>query len=174
MRRRVRRSAGRSASRAHRCTCDGGKEEEVKFPTITYVAHRNGKVSRRVILNRARAVKVALDYIPDDGREYFIVFLLTGAGHILGVHVVSIGTAEWCDSRPVEVFRVALLTPGCSRIVAVHNHPHGGTRLSKMDKRMSKELRKAGALLGIEVADYLVVSHHMPGSGERGYASAWK
>lgn len=144
------------------------------LPTFTYRVERIGKMSKQTIFNRRRAVAAALDYIPDDGREYFIVLLLTGTGHILGVHVVSIGTTEWCDSRPVEVFRPALLTAGCSRVVLVHNHPHGGTRLSKTDKKQARVLLKAGQLLGIEVADYLVVSHHVPGTGKPGFASAWK
>ena len=146
----------------------------MNVPTITYVAQRRGKIGRRAILNRSRAVKEALARIPDDGREYFIVFLLTGTGHVLGVHVVSIGTTDWCDSRPVEVFRVALLTAGCSRIIVAHNHPHGGTRLSKTDKKAARALLKAGQLFGIEVSDYLVVTHHMPGTGEPGSASAWQ
>lgn len=145
----------------------------MNVPTITYIAKRTGKVSKRTILSTSEAAQAALAHIPDDGREYFLVFLLTGVGHILGAHVVSIGTTDWCDSRPVEVFRAAILTPGCSRIIAVHNHPHGNTRLSKMDKRMSKSLRKAGKMLGIEVVDYLVVAHHVPGTGTTGYASAW-
>ena len=146
----------------------------MNLPTITYVAHREGKVSSRSVLNREQAVKVALDYIPDDGREYFIAILLTGQGHILGIHVVSVGTTDWCDSRPVEVFRPALLTAGCSRVVLVHNHPHGGTRLSARDKKTARGLVKAGHLLGIEVSDYLVVSHHVPGTGKPGSASMWQ
>jgi DNA repair protein RadC len=142
------------------------------IPVIDYEVRRTGIVPEKTVLNRKQAAKAAFTAIPDDGREYFIVFLLTGMGHVIGQHLVSIGTTEGTFSRPVEVFRAALLTPGCASIIAAHNHPNGSVRLSRADRRAAKSLTKAGALLGIHLSDYLVIAHHEPGTGRKAYASA--
>jgi len=145
------------------------------LPTINYFALATGpKVAKRPLRNTQQAADYARRIIPDDGREHFVVLLLNGVGHVLGAHVVSIGTVNTTASMPAEVFRAALLTPGCSAIIAVHNHPSGVVGLTQTDKRGAKALREAGKILGIEVLDYLVIVHRAVGTGKPAHAAFGK
>jgi DNA repair protein RadC len=53
---------------------------------------------------------------------------------------------------------------GSSRIILSHNHPSGDTNPSDEDINITKQLKKAGELIGIEVLDHVIV-------GKRGYWS---
>jgi DNA repair protein RadC len=144
------------------------------LPIIRYATHASGPpVSKRALRDTKHAAEYALGLIPDDGREYFIVLLLNGLGHVLGLHTVAIGTVDMVSSAPSEVYRAALLTPGCSAIIAVHNHPSGVVGLTKTDRRSAAALKKAGKILGVELFDYLVVVHRAVGTGKIAYA-AWQ
>jgi DNA repair protein RadC len=143
-----------------------------KLPIINYITQATGApVSKRALRNTRHAAEYALGLIPDDGREYFIVLLLNGLGHVLGLHTVAIGTVDTVSSMPSEVYRAALLTPGCSAIIAVHNHPSGVVGLTKTDRRAAVALKKAGKILGVELFDYLVIVHRAVGIGKFDFAA---
>ncbi len=47
--------------------------------------------------------------------------------------------------------------PNAPSVVLVHNHPSGDPEPSPPDIALTKELVKAGRVLGIEVADHVIV-----------------
>jgi DNA repair protein RadC len=57
---------------------------------------------------------------------------------------------------PREVFRDALLR-GASALFLAHNHPSGDASPSADDRAVTRRLAQAGALLGIDLLDHLVV-----------------
>lgn len=145
------------------------------LPLINYFALASGPfVAKRALRNTKQAAEYALDIIPDDGREHFIVLLLTGPGHVLGAHVAAIGTVDSVQSMPTEIYRAAILTPGCCAIIAVHNHPSGKVGLTKQDRINARALKKAGKILGIDMFDYLTVVHRAIGTGQSDYAAFGK
>lgn len=79
--------------------------------------------------------------------------------HYQVVHdeIISIGTVDANIVHPREVFRPAL---SCSAagIVLVHNHPSGTLDPSAEDIRVTKQIKEAGAFIGIELIDHLIVT----------------
>ena len=55
-----------------------------------------------------------------------------------------------------EVFRPALRESAVS-VALVHNHPSGNPEPSNDDIRLTRELYRAGELLGIEVVDHIII-----------------
>ena len=93
--------------------------------------------------------------------EHFVSLHLDAKHQVIGYHLVSQGTVSSSLVHPREVFKAALLT-NSSRIIVAHNHPSGNTLPSEDDKQTTVSLVKAGAILGIEVLDHLIVSfRHM-------------
>ena len=90
-------------------------------------------------------------------KEYFCVFFLDTQNRITGKEVVSIGTLNASLIHPRETFRTAVLKNCCSVIVA-HNHPSGSLEPSDEDLAVTKRLKDAGKLLGIEVLDHVIVT----------------
>jgi DNA repair protein RadC len=93
----------------------------------------------------------------DKKKEHFCVFFLDTQNHITGKEVVSIGTLNASLIHPRETFRTAILKNCCS-VIVVHNHPSGSLEPSDEDLAVTKRLKDAGKLLGIEVLDHVIVT----------------
>lgn len=93
----------------------------------------------------------------DDFQEKFSVALMTNKNEVKKMYLVSIGTIDSCNINPSDVFRPAILEPGCSRIAICHNHPSGDPTPSPEDIAVTKRLCEAGALLGISVIDHIII-----------------
>ncbi|MBD3615359.1 MAG: JAB domain-containing protein [Gracilimonas sp.] len=90
-------------------------------------------------------------------KEEFAVVLLDNAKKVLGWAKISSGGATATIVDPAMVYQVALLSHAHSILLA-HNHPSGILRASTADIHLTKRLKKAGRLLGIQVVDHLIIS----------------
>lgn len=70
--------------------------------------------------------------------------------------VISVGCLTSSLVHPREVFQEAVLARAAA-IVLFHNHPSGDPEPSADDLAMTRRLVAAGALMGIEVLDHLVL-----------------
>lgn len=75
---------------------------------------------------------------------------------VLNEGTVSLGGLNTTSIRPADIFRTAI-TEGAAALVLVHNHPSGDPTPSKNDIHVTRELARAGTLLGIEVIDHLII-----------------
>ncbi|HEY9757672.1 MAG TPA: JAB domain-containing protein [Oculatellaceae cyanobacterium] len=89
--------------------------------------------------------------------EHFVAFHLNVRNEVTGYHIVSHGTISASLVHPREVFKAALLSNAHAIIVA-HNHPGGSVTASSEDVATTKQLIKAGDLLGVKVIDHIIVS----------------
>jgi DNA repair protein RadC len=89
--------------------------------------------------------------------EHFVSFHLDGKNQVIGYHIVSHGTLTASLVHPREVFKAALLANSNGLIVA-HNHPAGSLTPSPEDVEVTKQLIKAGNILGVKIVDHIIVS----------------
>lgn len=89
-------------------------------------------------------------------KEHFRALYLDARRRLLLSETVSIGTLTSSLVHPREVFHPAV---GCcaAAVVVAHNHPSGDPEPSPEDLALTRRLRQAGEILGIEVLDHLVV-----------------
>jgi DNA repair protein RadC len=92
-----------------------------------------------------------------DLREEFIVLCLNGAHEVLGWVKVATGGINSTPVDPRIIFGVALQTAS-STIVVAHNHPSGSLTPSQADYDVTRALRAAGKLIGINVLDHLIIT----------------
>ncbi len=76
---------------------------------------------------------------------------------VLAYHELSRGTIDMTFVHPRDVFRTALLAHAASVIVA-HNHPSGDVTPSVDDRVVTRRLKDAGQVVGVELTDHLIVS----------------
>jgi DNA repair protein RadC len=55
------------------------------------------------------------------------------------------------------VFKPAIMAGFCAALLLAHNHPSGDPEPSSEDLALTRRLASAGALLGIEVLDHLIL-----------------
>jgi DNA repair protein RadC len=67
------------------------------------------------------------------------------------------GTVDANIIHPREVFRPAL-SCSAAAVILVHNHPSGVLKASTEDVLVTRQIRDAGTLLGIELVDHIIVS----------------
>ncbi len=89
-------------------------------------------------------------------QEHFRVLYLDTRNRLLGSDTLYVGSLNTAHVRVAEVFREAIKR-NCAVLIVAHNHPSGDPTPSPEDVRVTRELRQAGDLLGIEVTDHLVI-----------------
>ena len=92
----------------------------------------------------------------DLSHEEFHVLLLNTQNEILRDLQVTRGTLDASLVHPREVFRPAIAEAAAS-VILVHNHPSGDPTPSSEDRSVTRQLRSAGELVGIEVLDHVIV-----------------
>jgi DNA repair protein RadC len=75
---------------------------------------------------------------------------------VIGYHELSRGILDSTLVHPREVFKAALLANAATLVLA-HNHPSGDPTPSFDDVQLTCRLVQAGQIVGVEVADHIVV-----------------
>lgn len=75
---------------------------------------------------------------------------------ILGMFFISKGTVNASLVGMREIFMRALLV-GASCIVVCHNHPSKDTTPSSGDMVVTRKMKEAGKLLGVELVDHIII-----------------
>lgn len=107
-----------------------------------------------------RSPKDIADLVSEDLRylqkEHFICLFLNTKNHLLAQETLSMGSLNASIVHPREVFRAAIKRSSAS-IVCVHNHPSGDPTPSPEDIQLTARLVEAGAIIGIEVLDHVII-----------------
>jgi len=109
------------------------------------------------LLDRPEEVWRVFTALASLDRECVAVALLDTRNRLVGIHAVHVGTRHHAVVGPADVFKAAILA-NAHGIVVVHNHPSGDPEPSQDDIELTRQLRSAGALLGIAVLDHVVVT----------------
>ncbi|OGK19014.1 hypothetical protein A3D80_03490 [Candidatus Roizmanbacteria bacterium RIFCSPHIGHO2_02_FULL_40_13b] len=90
-------------------------------------------------------------------KEHFVALYLDARNQLITTETISIGTLNASIVHPRDVFAPALKHNAAS-IIIVHNHPSGDPEPSHDDELVTKRIIEAGKILGIEMADHIIVS----------------
>ena len=89
-------------------------------------------------------------------QEQLRVLLLDRRNRVLGQRTVYQGNVFSSVVRAAEVFRAAVVE-SMPAVVVAHNHPSSDPSPSPEDVSITRDLAKAGKLLGIELLDHVVI-----------------
>jgi DNA repair protein RadC len=107
-------------------------------------------------------------------QEHLRVVLLNTRNQVISTREVYKGNVHSAIVRVAEVFKDAV-REGCPSLIVVHNHPSGDPEPSPDDASLTSQLDEAGRLLGIEVADHVVIGRNgLVSLRERGLGFARK
>jgi DNA repair protein RadC len=96
------------------------------------------------------------DRLGQEKQEHFIVLYLDSKHQILKEETISIGTLDASLVHPREVFKRAIQESAYG-IILVHNHPSGDPSPSQQDIEVTKEIVKAGEVVGIKLLDHVII-----------------
>lgn len=111
----------------------------------------------KIIRSPHDAAGIAAEVIGDEDREVLLVLVLNTKNQVVAIHRCHIGSLNASIVHPREVMKAAILNNGASIIMA-HNHPSYNTQPSREDIEITKRMKEAGMILGIELLDHIIVS----------------
>lgn len=90
-------------------------------------------------------------------KEHFFVLSFDSRNKFLGMDTVSVGTLNASLVHPREAFESAIRRHA-DHIVISHNHPSGELEPSSEDKEVTRRILHGGKIMGIELADHVIVT----------------
>ncbi len=90
-------------------------------------------------------------------KEHFLVMLLDVRNRVLAMPTVSVGSLTASVAHPREIFREAIRYSAANMIL-IHNHPSGDPTPSREDVQITKQMMKAGEIMGIPVLDHVIIA----------------
>ena len=108
------------------------------------------------ILSAEDIWKLCADF-RESKKEHFAAFYLDTQSKLIERQIISIGTLSASLVHPREVFEPAVRLSAASIIVA-HNHPSGSLAPSQADTLITKSLKQAGEILGINLENHIIVT----------------
>jgi DNA repair protein RadC len=112
---------------------------------------------REVSVENSKTVYHEMRDIKNWDKEVIVAFYLDTRNKIISREIVSIGILNTIVVHPREIFRTAIIRNACS-IILSHNHPSGNVEPSNKDIEITRILKEAGVIIGIELLDHLIVS----------------
>lgn len=88
--------------------------------------------------------------------EHCYMIALNNCCKVLGIFLISKGTANVSIISPREVYMRALLS-GAVQIVLCHNHPSGNVAPSELDKETTERIKEAGRMVNIALIDHIII-----------------
>lgn len=133
-----------------------GKAKAAQVFAMLELGKRLNSENKPEILSAEDVWKLCAD-IRDSKKEHFVAFYLDTQNRLIERQIISIGTLNASLVHPREVFEPTIKLSAASVIIA-HNHPSGDIGPSLEDKEVTKRLKEAGKILGIDLADHVIVS----------------
>ena len=158
--------SGRGILNIHRWTFEQlmrikgiGRVKAVQILCLSELAKRMARSSAVEGLDFSQPHTIAKYYMEDmrhREKEILKLLLLNTRARLIGELNVSTGTVDTALVSPRELFMEALQRNAVS-IILLHNHPSGDPTPSLADVQITRRIYEAGALIGIELLDHIII-----------------
>jgi len=132
-----------------------------KVSEIELVYRSKVKASQRPsVMSSGDAYRIFMDSLNTDRiemAEEFKALLLNRANKALGVVLLSSGGISGTVVDMRLIFSSAIKA-NASSIIICHNHPSGNLKPSELDSKLTEKIKKAGAILEVQLLDHLIVT----------------
>ncbi|WP_456296425.1 DNA repair protein RadC [Vibrio sp. AK197] len=149
-----------SASKADFCRHKGlGEAKYVQLQAVLEMTQRYllETLHRGEALTSPQQTKLYLSSIlRDRQREAFYLLYLDNQHRVIHDEILFEGTLDAASVYPREVVKRAL-EHNCAAVILAHNHPSGVAEPSQADRRITRRISDALALVDIRVLDHFVV-----------------
>lgn len=139
-----------------------GKVKAVQVVCIAELARRLSKATAALNLSFSSPKTIAKYYMEDMRhlkQEHMKLLMLDTKTRLIGESLISKGTVNATLVSPRELFIEALQKNAVS-IILLHNHPSGEPAPSREDLLVTKRIKEAGSLIGIELLDHIIIGNN--------------
>lgn len=139
-----------------------GKVKAIQLICILELARRLSKASVSESLSFTSPASIAEYYMEDlrhESQEVMKLIMINSKGRLISETEISKGTVNASLITPREIFIEALLRQAVA-VVAMHNHPSGDPTPSSEDILLTKRIKEAGSIIGVELLDHIIISNN--------------
>lgn len=104
------------------------------------------------------AARYMMPMLRYEQKEHFLVMLLDVRNRVIATSTISVGGLTSSIAHPREVFREAI-RHSAAALILVHNHPSGDPSPSREDIQLTRQMMKAGDVMGIPVLDHIILAN---------------
>ena len=143
-----------------------GTVKAVQIQCAAELSRRMATAKAQEGLSFTEPASIAAYYMEDlrhEEQECCMLMMLNTRNRLLGEKRLFVGTVNASLISAREIFLEALRYQAVY-IILVHNHPSGDPSPSREDLLMTRKIKEAGMLIGIELLDHIII-------GDRSYKS---
>ena len=136
-----------------------GTVKAVQILCLSELTKRLAKANAKegLILNLPSTIaKYYMEELRHQKQEHMRLLMLNTKSMLVGETEISKGTVNASLVSPRELFIEALKKEAVS-IILLHNHPSGDPTPSAQDLMITKQVKEAGILVGIELLDHIII-----------------
>lgn len=138
-----------------------GKAKAILLKAAFGIALRASRETREtmpLITTVQDAVDIAMKLIGHLKKETVLVILRDVKHRLIRHEVISVGILSEVLVHPREVFQPAI-RHGAHSMIVCHNHPSGDPSPSQADIALTEQLFECAKIMGIHLADHLIIGH---------------
>jgi len=117
------------------------------------VKHQREPIKK--IKKPADVAELLMNTFKDYETECFTCILLNIKNDVIKIEKISQGGIDSTVANPMDVFRLAVRI-SAPNIIITHNHPSGDPEPSQNDIEITKQLKEAGNIIGIQLLDHII------------------
>lgn len=139
-----------------------GRVKAIQILCLSELAKRLAKTSAGAELNFSNPATIAKYYMEDlrhKKQEFMKLLLLNTKSRLIGETDISQGTVNAAVISPRELFIEALQKNAVS-IILLHNHPSGDPTPSEEDILITRRIRDAGEMIGVDLLDHIIIGNN--------------
>ena len=139
-----------------------GRVKAIQMVCVSELAKRLAKARACEMLQFTCPSSIAKYYMEDmrhEPQEVIKLVMVNSRGALIGESDISKGTVNASVITPREIFIEALKRQAVG-IVVMHNHPSGDPAPSEEDIVLTKRVKTAGSLIGIELLDHIIIGNN--------------
>ena len=139
-----------------------GKVKAIQIICLSELAKRLAKTSAKegLIFNLPSSIaNYYMEEMRHQKQEQMKLLMLNTKSKLIGESNISKGTVNASLVSPRELF-IEALECGAVSIIMMHNHPSGDPTPSKNDLLLTKRVKDAGDLIGIELLDHIIIGNN--------------
>ena len=139
-----------------------GEVKAIQILCLSELTKRLAKANakEKLILNQPSTIaEYYMEEMRHQKQETMKLLMLNTKSKLLGENDISKGTVNAAIVSPREIFIEALEKKAVA-IVLIHNHPSGDPAPSENDFYLTKRIKEAGKLIGIELLDHIIIGNN--------------
>lgn len=136
-----------------------GRVKAVQLKCVAELSRRFARTTFSDTVSFTNPSDVAMYYMEElrhCEQETLVLAMLNSKGRLIRDKVISKGTVRSSLISPREIF-IEALHHGAVSILLLHNHPSGIPDPSREDVLLTLRVKEAGAMLGIELLDHIII-----------------